>query len=132
MNDRFRFYVRAAFVGLGVLVGPDLLFGAVAGSSKLIREGRLDQLALLFPIILAMIACALWGILLGPRYVRSWFMAVALVWNLWCMLDVLNRAKDRWEYTFALPWLIWTLVISFWLVRWRERIKTLPEPDDAE
>lgn len=121
MTRGLRFYARLVLVAMGVLLGPDLLFGALAGSAKLVREGRYDQLAILFPIILAMVACALWGLLLGHHYVHPAFMGLALVWNLWCMLDVLSRAKDSLEYAFALPWLVWTLVISSWFVRLHER-----------
>ncbi len=106
--SRFRLYLRTGLVAIGVLFGPDLLFGSVAGTLRLIREGRDDQMAVIAPAALAMIACALWGFVAGHWYVRWWFMAIAAVWNTWAAFDMFARPGTWWTKTAGLIWLAWS------------------------
>jgi hypothetical protein len=123
VSARLRLYLKTGLIAIGVLFGPDLLFGTYAVGVRLATTGSADQVVILFPVMMAALACALWALVAGHWYVRAWFMMLAVGWNLWAMLDVLNRAKDAFECTYVLPWLVWTVWFSFRLVQWGERAK---------
>ncbi|HXK36525.1 MAG TPA: hypothetical protein VJ553_02995 [Candidatus Paceibacterota bacterium] len=104
-----RMLLRTGAVAIGVLFGPDLIFGAVVGGFRLIRAGRSDQFLVLMPVMAAFVACALWGFLVGHWYVRNWFLSVAIVWNMWAAFDMFARNGQMAVRASGILWLAWSL-----------------------
>ena len=125
MTKKLRMLLRTGLIAIGILFGPGLLFGSLSICIRISRTGSYDRLAIVLPIVLAAVSCALWALVAGHWYVRAWFMALAVAWNLWAMMDVLSQAEAPAECLFALPWLVWTVWFSYRLVQWSDRRKTL-------
>ena len=104
----FRTLLRRGVVAIGVLFGPELIFGAVAGGLRLIRESRIDEFLILMPVMAAFVACALWGFFVGHWYVRNWFMALSAAWNAWAAFDLLARDGPLEVRACGLLWILWS------------------------
>lgn len=125
MAAYLRLFIRTGLIACGILFGPDMVFAVLFVSIRLSRTNTWNQALIVLPLLLAMVSCALWALIAGHRYVRAWFLVVAVVWNLWAMLDIFKRAQSSWELTFAIPWLVWTVWFSYRLVEYGERRKAL-------
>jgi hypothetical protein len=115
-----RTLLRTGAVAIGVLFGPELIFGSVAGGLRLIREDRLDQFMILMPVMAGFVACALWGFIAGHWYVCNWFLAIAVTWNMWGAFDVLARDGPLEVRAAGILWLVWSLRFFSLLMKRRE------------